>query len=101
MVTGTSTDYQAMPMAGVRKARMTIRRVKVRIPKAKERKENENRKEKKAIRRAKAKAKTRKEKVWQLLTRAGSQDILLETVGETVFDRLQVIQPIHLQGGLQ
>ena len=63
-------------------------------------KEKENRKEKKVITRAKAKAKTKKEKVWQHVTLVGSQDILLET-GETTFDRLQVMQPIHLQEELQ
>ena len=67
------------------------------MPKAKERKEKSNRKENKVITRAKAKAKARKEKVWLHVALVGSQDILLETVGETIFDRLQVIQPIHLQ----
>ena len=38
------------------------------------------------ITRAKVKAKTKKEKVWQHVTHVGSQDILLETVGETIFD---------------
>ena len=63
------------------------------MPQAKERKETENnRKEKQVIPLAKARAKTRKAKVWQLVTLAGSPDILLETVGETtiIFDRLQV-----------
>ena len=43
------------------------------------------------------KSKTRKEKGWQMVTVVESQDILLETVGEAVFDRLQVIQSVHLQ----
>ena len=90
-----------MPKARARKLRMTIKRTKVRMPKAKERKEKENRKEKEVMTRAKEKAKTRKEKVWQLVTLVGSRDILLETVRETTFDRLQVIQSIDLQEGLQ
>ena len=53
------------------------------------------------ITRAKARAKTKKDRVWQLVTLVGSPDILLETVGETIFDRLQVIQPMHLQEELQ
>ena len=44
-------------------------------------------KEKKVITRVKVKAKTRSEKVQQHVTLAGSQDILLRTVGETIFDR--------------
>ena len=78
---------------------MTTRRAKVRMPKARKRKEEEsNRKERKVIARAKVSTKTRKEKVWTLV---GSPDILLDAVGETMFDRLQVIQPTHLQEELQ
>ena len=61
----------------------------------------ESRKEKKMIARAKERAKTTKEKVWQLVTLVGSQDILLETVRETIFDVLQPMQPIHPQEELQ
>ena len=57
------------PKEKVRKARMTIAKAK-----AKERKAKENRKEKRVITRAEVKA-----------------------VGETIFDPLQVIQPIHVQ----
>ena len=84
-----------LPKERARKARMTIKRARVRTPTAKERKGKKNRKEKKVI--TVAKAKTKKGKVWQHVTLVGGQDILLETVGETIFDRLQVIQPIHLQ----
>ena len=79
-----------MPKERARKARMIIKRVKVRMLKAKERKEKCNRKERKV-----------KEKVWQLVTLVGSQDILLETVRETIFDVLQPMQPIHPQEELQ
>ena len=53
------------------------------------------------ITRAKARAKTRKEKVWQSVTLAGSLDILREAVGETIFGRLQETQPTHLQEEVQ
>ena len=86
-------------MERARKAKMITRRAKVRIPKAKERKENSNRKETTVIARAKVRAKTRKEKVWQHVTLVRSPDILLETVGETIYDRLQVIQPVHPSSG--
>ena len=69
---------------------------KARMPKSQERKEREIRKEKKVLARAKVKAKTRKPNLWQHATLVESQDILLET-GEAIFDRLQVIQPMHLQ----
>ena len=59
-----------------RRARMTIRKAKVWMPRAKERKEKEIRQEKKA---------------WQHATLVGSQDILLGTVGGTIFDRRQAI----------
>ena len=55
---------------------MTIRKAKVWMPRAKERKEKEIRQEKKA---------------WQHATLVGSQDILLGTVGGTIFDRRQAI----------
>ena len=87
-----------MPKERATKARMTIKGAKARMPKVKGRKEKSNRNERKVITRAKVSAKTRKEQVWQLV---GSQGIFLESVGETNFDRLQVIQPIHLQEGLQ
>ena len=59
---------------------MTIRKAKVWMPRAKERKEKEIRQEKKVIRRANV-----------TLTLVGSQDILLGTVGGTIFDRRQAI----------
>ena len=37
--------------------------------------------------RVKVKAKTKKAKVWQHVTLVESQDILLKTVGGTIFDR--------------
>ena len=52
----------------VRVARMTIKRAKVKMPRAKERKGKEIRKDRQAIARAKVKAKTRKAKVWQHVT---------------------------------
>ena len=79
---------------------MTARKAKVRIPRARQRKEK-NKQKRKVITRAKVRAKTKKEKVWQRDTLVGSPDILLETVGETIFDRSQVIPPIHLQEELQ
>ena len=66
---------------------MTTRKAKAKMLRAKERKEKEIIKEKKVITRVKVKAKTRSEKVQQHVTLAGSQDILLRTVGETIFDR--------------
>ena len=67
--------------------------------KGKGKKGNSNRKETTVIARAKVRAKTRKEKVWQHVTLVRSPDILLETVGETIYDRLQVIQPVHPSSG--
>ena len=58
-----------MPKDQARRARMTIRKAKVKIQSAKERKE------KKVIRRAKVKEKTRKAKVRQRVTLVESQDI--------------------------
>ena len=86
-----------MPKERIRKGRLTIKRARVRMPKAKERKEKEIRKERKVVARAKVKAKTRKAKARQRVTLVESQDVLPETVRESIFDRLQVIQPIHLQ----
>ena len=57
------------------------------MPRAKERKEKEIRKERKVITMAKVKAMTSKAKVWQHVTLVESQDILLKTVGGTIFDR--------------
>ena len=76
-----------MPKEKVRRARMTIRKAKVKILRAKERKEKEIRKEGTVITRAKVKAKTRKAKVWQHVTLVESQDSWLKTVGGTLFDR--------------
>ena len=63
------------PKEKVRRARMTIRRAKVKMPRAKERKGKEIRKEKKVNIRVKAMAKTRKAKVWQCGTLVERQDI--------------------------
>ena len=71
-----------MPKEKVRRARMTIRKVKVKMLRAKEGKEKDTRKERKVITRAKVKA-----KVWQRVTLVGSQDILLKVVGGIIFDR--------------
>ena len=61
------------------------RRARAETPKGNERKEKENdKRERKVVTRATARAKTRKEKVWGTVTPVGSQDILLETVGETI-----------------
>ena len=49
------------------------------------------------VARAKVRVKTKKETVWQHVTLVGIPDILLETVGETILDRLQVISSFHLQ----
>ena len=57
------------------------------MPRAKDIEEKEIRKERKVIRRAKVKAKTKKAKVWQHVTLVESQEILLKTVGGTIFDR--------------
>ena len=93
VVASSSTEYQGplveskVPKEKVRRSKMTIRKEKLKMPRAKERKEKEIRKEKKVIIRVKAKAKTRKAKVWQRVTLVESQDILLQTVRETIFDR--------------
>ena len=78
-----------MPKEKVRRARVTNRKVKVKVkmPRAKDIEEKEIRKERKVIRRAKVKAKTKKAKVWQHVTLVESQEILLKTVGGTIFDR--------------
>ena len=109
MVASSSTDYQGpMPMdvdpaqdtkGRVRKARMTIRRAKVKMPKAKERKGKEKGQEKKVSKRAKVKVKTKTEKVWQLVTLVGSQDIWLETVGETIYFRQVASDTAHSSSG--
>ena len=65
-----------MPKEKVRRARMTIKRAKVKMPRAKERKEKEIRKEKKVITRAKVKAKTEWKRCGNVLH---SQNILLNT----------------------
>ena len=88
-----------MPKETARKARMPIKRAKVRVPKAKERKGQENRqKGKEGDRKGKGKGKDQKRNgdvlhLWEART------FLPEAVGETIFNRLQVIQPIHLLGG--
>ena len=71
-----------MPKEKVRRARKTVRQAKVKMLWEKERKEKEIRKDKKAI----TKAKTKKARVWQHVTLVESQDILLKTVGGTMFD---------------
>ena len=73
-----------MPKEKVKRVRVTIRKAKVKMLRAKRRKEKEIRKEWKVITRAKVKAKPR---VWQPVTLVESQDILLKTVGGTIFDR--------------
>ena len=76
-----------MPKEKVRKARMTIRKAKVKMLRAKERKEKEIREERKVITGSKVNAKTRKARVWQRVTLVEGQDILLKTVGGTIFER--------------
>ena len=60
-----------MPKEKVRRARTTIRKEKVKMPRAKEGKEKEIRKEQQVI--IRVKAKTRKAKVWQRVTLVESQ----------------------------
>ena len=68
-----------MPKEKVRRARMAIRKAKVKMLRAKERKESEIRKEKKMITRAKVKAKTKKAKVWQHVTLVENRDNMLHS----------------------
>ena len=67
-----------MPKEKVRRARVIIKKAKVKMPKAKERTQKDIRKERKVIMRAKVKAKTRKARVWQHVALMESQDILQE-----------------------
>ena len=60
--------------------KMTIRKAKVEVLRAKKRKEKEIRKERNVITRAKV-------KVWQHGALVEGQDILLKTVGGTISDR--------------
>ena len=76
-----------MPKEKVKRARVIIRKANVKMLRAKERKAKEIRKERKVIARAKVKAKARKARVWQHVRLVESQDILLKTVGGTIFDR--------------
>ena len=88
MVASSSTLIEfKMPKEKVRKARMTIRKAKVKMLRAKERKEKEIREERKVITGSKVNAKTRKARVWQRVTLVEGQDILLKTVGGTIFER--------------
>ena len=68
-----------MPKEKVRWVRMTIRKVKVKMPRAKGRKETEIRKEKKVI--------IRERERQRCCALVESQGILLKTVGGAMFDR--------------